>query len=75
MTHKYTWYRCTLVGKTSSKAKPTSAAKCAVIAGKTASTLKLTKTEKGKYIRVMVTATNSKGSAYNMSKSTTKKVG
>ena len=74
MTHKYTWYRCTVIGKTSSKAKPTSAAKCSVIAGKTASSLKLTKTEKGKYIRVMVTATNSKGSAYNMSKTTTKKV-
>lgn len=75
MTYKYTWYRCTVVGKTALKAKPTSAAKCSVITGKTASTLKLTKTEKGKYIRVMVTATNSKGSAYNMSKSTTKKVG
>ncbi len=74
MTHKYTWYRCTVVGKTALKAKPTSAAKCSVISGKTASSLKLTKTEKGKYIRVMVTATNSKGSAYNMSKTTTKKV-
>ena len=75
MTHKYTWYRCTVVGKTALKAKPTSAAKCSVIAGKTASSLKLTKTEKGKFIRVMVTATNSKGSAMTLSKTTTKKVG
>ena len=74
MTYKYTWYRCTVVGKTALKAKPTSAAKCSVISGKTASSLKLTKAEKGKFIRVMVTATNSKGSAYNMSKTTTKKV-
>lgn len=75
MTHKYTWYRCTVVGKTALKAKPTSAAKCSVITGKTASSLKLTKTEKGKFIRVMVTATNSKGSAMTLSKTTTKKVG
>lgn len=75
MAYKYTWYRCTVVGKTSSKAKPTSAAKCFMITGKTSSSLKLTNAEKGKYIRVMVTATNSKGVAYNMSKSTTKKVG
>ena len=75
MSHKYTWYRCTVVGKTALKAKPTSAAKCSVITGKTASSLKLTKTEKGKYIRVMVTATNSKGSAMTLSKTTTKKVG
>ena len=74
MTYKYTWYRCTLVGKTSTKAKPTSSMKCATITGKTTSSLKLTKTEKGKYIRVMVTATNSKGAAYNTSKTTTKKV-
>ena len=74
MNYKYTWYRCTLVGKTSTKAKPTSSMKCATITGKTTSSLKLTKTEKGKYIRVMVTATNSKGAAYNTSKTTTKKV-
>jgi hypothetical protein len=64
-----------VVGKTALKAKPTSAAKCSVITGKTASSLKLTKTEKGKFIRVMVTATNSKGSAMTLSKTTTKKVG
>jgi hypothetical protein len=75
ITYKYTWYRCAVIGKTALKSKPTSSAKCVVISGKTSSSLKLTKTDKGKYIRVMVTAKNSKGSTYNMSKSTTKKVG
>ena len=75
MTYKYTWYRCSVVGKTAPKAKPTSSAKCSTISGKTASSYKLTKTDKGKFIRVMVTATNSSGSAYNLSKTTTKKVG
>jgi len=74
ITYKYTWYRCSVLGKTALKSKPTSAAKCATIYGKTTSSYKLSKTDKGKYIRVMVTATNSKGSAYNMSKTTTKKV-
>jgi hypothetical protein len=73
-TYKYTWYRCSVLGKTALKAKPTSSAKCVTISGKTTSTYKLTKTDKGKYIRVMVTATNSKGSTYNVSKTTTKKV-
>ncbi|MEY3934523.1 MAG: hypothetical protein RLZZ606_1122, partial [Actinomycetota bacterium] len=45
-----------------------------VISGKTSSSLKLSKSDKGKYIRVMITAKNSKGYAYSMSKSTTKKV-
>ena len=74
MSYKYTWYRCVAVGKTALKAKPTSSAKCSTISGKTASTYKLSKTDKGKFIRVMVTATNSKGSAMTLSKTTTKKV-
>jgi hypothetical protein len=74
MTYKYTWYRCVVVGKTALKAKPTSSAKCSTISGKTTSTYKLSKTDKGKFIRVMVTATNSKGSAMTLSKTTTKKV-
>jgi hypothetical protein len=75
MTYKYTWYRCSVVGKTALKAKPTSSAKCSTISGRTASSYKLTRTDKGKFIRVMVTATNSKGSAMTLSKTTTKKVG
>ena len=73
-TYKYTWYRCTVIGKTATKAKPASSFKCSAISGKTASSLKLTKAEKGKFIRVMVTATNSSGVAYNTSKTTAKKV-
>ena len=74
ITYKYTWYRCSVLGKTALKSKPAASAKCSVISGKTSSSLKLSKSDKGKYIRVMVTAKNSKGSVYNMSKSTTKKV-
>ena len=74
ITYKYTWYRCSVLGKTALKSKPAASAKCSVIAGKTSSSLKLSKSDRGKYIRVMVTAKNSKGSVYNMSKSTTKKV-
>jgi hypothetical protein len=74
ITYKYTWYRCSVLGKTALKTKPAASAKCSVISGKTSSSLKLSKSDRGKYIRVMVTAKNSKGSVYNMSKSTTKKV-
>jgi hypothetical protein len=74
ITYKYTWYRCSVLGKTALKTKPAASAKCSVISGKTSSSLKLSKSDKGKYIRVMVTAKNSKGYVYNMSKSTTKKV-
>ena len=74
MTFKYTWYRCAVEGKTAAKAKPGAAMKCSAISGKTSSSLKLTKSEKGKFIRVMVTATNSKGVAYSTSKTTAKKV-
>ncbi len=74
ITYKYTWYRCSVLGKTALKTKPAASAKCSVISGKTSSSLKLSKSDRGKYIRVMVTAKNSKGYVYNMSKSTTKKV-
>jgi hypothetical protein len=74
MTFKYTWYRCSVEGKTAAKAKPGAAMKCSAISGKASSSLKLTKSEKGKFIRVMVTATNSKGAAHNTSKTTAKKV-
>ncbi|MDE2409714.1 MAG: hypothetical protein KGL72_05350 [Actinomycetales bacterium] len=69
---KYAWYRCTVVGKTAATtAKPATAAKCAVISGKTAKTYKLTTADKGKYIRVGVTATNTGATGYSISKSTT----
>lgn len=74
ITYKYTWYRCAKIAKTALKSKPASSAKCSVISGKTKSSLKLSKSDRGKYIRVMVTAKNSKGTTYNTSKTTTKKV-
>ena len=74
ITYKYTWYRCSALGKTTLKTKPAASAKCSVISGKTASSIKLSKSDKGKYIRVLVTAKNSKGTTYSLSKSTTKKV-
>lgn len=74
ITYKYTWYRCSVLGKTALKSKPAASSKCSVISGKTSSSLKLTKSDRGKYIRVMITAKNSKGSTYSTSKSTTKKV-
>lgn len=74
ITYKYTWYRCAVIGKTTLKTKPSAGSKCSLISGKTSSSLKLSKSDKGKYIRVMITAKNSKGYAYSMSKSTTKKV-
>ena len=75
ITYKYSWYRCTVKGATATTAKPLAAAKCTLIAGKTASTYKLVAADKGKYIRATVTATNSKGSAYSTTKTTTVKVG
>jgi hypothetical protein len=75
MTYKYSWYRCTVKGTVTTKAKPLASAKCTVIAGKSASTYKLVKADKGKFIRATVTATNSKGSAYSTTKTTAVKVG
>ena len=75
MTYKYSWYRCTVKGAVTTKAKPLASAKCTVIAGKSASTYKLVKADKGKFIRATVTATNSKGSAYSTTKTTAVKVG
>ena len=75
ITYKYTWYRCAVLSKTALKSKPKTSSKCSVISGKTSSTLKLAKTDKGKYIRVLITAKNSKGTNYSLSKTTTKKVG
>ena len=75
ITYKYSWYRCTVKGATATTAKPLASAKCTLIAGKTATTYKLVAADKGKYIRATVTATNSKGSAYSTTKTTTVKVG
>ncbi len=71
-TYGYKWYRCTVSGSTAKTAAPTSALKCSVIAKATATTYKLVAADKGKYIRAMVTATNSKGAKYSLTKTTAK---
>lgn len=74
-TYTYKWYRCTVSASSASTASaPSAAAKCAVISGKTTSTYKLTTADKYKYIRVLVTVKNSKGTKYSLTK-TTGKVG
>ena len=72
--YKYSWYRCINKGANSASAKPVSANKCVVIAKQTAAKYKLTKADKGKYIRVLVTSKNSIGTSYSLSKSTSGKV-
>ena len=74
VTYKYSWYRCTNKATNAASAKPVSANKCVAIAGQTSSKYKLTKSDKGKYLRVLVTATNSEGTTYSLSKSTSGKV-
>jgi hypothetical protein len=75
ITYKYTWYRCTTREAVSRSTTPVSASKCVVIAKATAANYKLTNTDKGKYVRVLVTATNSLGSTLSLSKTTAAKVG
>ncbi len=71
-TLKYVWGRCTIAGKTTlTTAKPPTSAKCVAIAGKTSKTYKLVAADKGKYIRVAVTATNTAATKYSISKTTT----
>ena len=73
ITYTYKWYRCSLVA-TKATTSASTPSKCATISGQTKSTYKLTKTDIGKYIRVLVTAKNSAGTAYSMSKTSSKKV-
>ncbi|MCX8530314.1 MAG: hypothetical protein ORN27_09670 [Rhodoluna sp.] len=73
ITYTYKWYRCTVVAKTATLAAPTAAAKCSVIAGATTASHKVVTADVGKYLRVLVTARNSKGSTLSLSKSTTAK--
>ena len=75
ISYKYSWYRCSVKASKVTTAKPTASAKCTLIAGKAAMTYKLTKADKGKYIRATVTATNAKGVAYSTTKTTAVKVG
>ena len=74
ITYTYKWYRCTVSSTKTATTAPTSSAKCATISGAAKSTYKLTKTDIGKYVRVLVTAKNTAGSALSLSKTTSKKV-
>jgi len=74
ISYKVSWYRCAAKGITATAAKPSAANKCVAIAGQKSSSYKLTKADKGKYIRVLITATNSAGTTLSLSKSTTGKV-
>ena len=74
ISYKVSWYRCLAKGTVATAAKPSAANKCVAIANQKSSSYKLTKADKGKYIRVMITATNSAGTTLSLSKSTTGKV-
>lgn len=60
----YAWYSCTRSGIDTPASLPSG---CSVITGKTASTFSPTTTQRGKYIRVGVTASNGRGSGVRFS--------
>jgi hypothetical protein len=74
ISYTYKWYRCVAKGTVTSKGAPLASAKCSTISGATKSAYKLAKADIGKYVRVLVTAKNSKGSSYSLSKTTSLKV-
>ncbi len=73
ITYTYKWYRCTLAS-TKTSTLGTTPYKCAAISGGSKSTYKLTSADVGKYVRVLITAKNSAGTAYSLSKTTSKVV-
>jgi hypothetical protein len=74
ITYTYRWFRCTVASTKAGTAAPAASAKCATISGATRSTYKLTRTDIGRFVRVLVTATNAAGSTLSLSKTTAKKV-
>jgi hypothetical protein len=74
ITYTYKWYRCSVSSTKTATTAPTSSAKCAAISGGTKSTYKLASADVGKYVRVLITAKNSAGTAYSLSKTTSKVV-
>jgi hypothetical protein len=74
IAYTYKWYRCSVSSTKTATAAPTSSAKCATISGATKSTYKLASADVGKYVRVLITAKNSAGTAYSLSKTTSKVV-
>ncbi len=75
IAYTYKWYRCVAKGTVATKGLPLASTKCSVISGATKSVYKLAKADKGKYVRVLVTAKNAAGTAMSLSKSTSLKVG
>ena len=74
IAYTYKWYRCSVSSTKTATTAPTSSAKCAAISGGTKSTYKLASADVGKYVRVLITAKNSAGTAYSLSKTTSKVV-
>jgi hypothetical protein len=72
VTRGFKWYRCTVQGKTVKATAPASADKCSAISGATAATYTLKSADKGKYIRVALTATTAAGTIYALTTSTSK---
>jgi hypothetical protein len=70
-TLAYQWFACTKKGTNTPSVKPSN---CKSISGASAKKLTLKKAQKGKFIRVRVTATNDAGSTVVFSKSTSGKV-
>jgi hypothetical protein len=72
IAYTYKWYRCTVASTKTATTAPTSSAKCATISGATKSTYKLTSADAGKYVRVLISAKNSVGTSYSLSKTSAK---
>ena len=74
-TKTYQWYRCTATASATGTALPTSAAKCSIAkAYSSSASYTVTTTDVGKYMRVVVKATNSAGTTLSLSKTTAKVV-
>ena len=72
VTYSYQWYRCTVKGSSVRSSAPSKSDKCTAISRKTSSTYKLSSSDRGKYVRVVVKATTMLGTVYSTSKSTSR---
>lgn len=72
ITRAIKWYRCTVQGKTVKATAPVAADKCSLIAGATGATYTLVAADKGKYIRVALSATTAAGTVTALTTSTSK---
>ena len=72
ITRSFKWYRCTVQGKTVKATLPAAADKCSAISGATAATYTLKSADKGKFIRVALTATTAAGTVNALTTSTSK---